>query len=92
MVKRSFALDSSAGEASSSHAKKFKKAGIAAFNPNKVATKANADAVVANPPLDILLAAVKDAIAKPAKGGSVIYWMRMCDLRRMSSLSIHSLC
>ena len=48
---------------------------------NKIATFENAKAVDENPPLDILLNAVKDGIKKPKKGGSVVYWMRMEDMR-----------
>jgi deoxyribodipyrimidine photo-lyase len=54
------------------------------FNPTKFATAENAAAVVADPPLPKLLKAVQDAIKNPAKGDSVVYWMRMADLRSMS--------
>lgn len=50
---------------------------------NKIATYENAKAVDENPPLDILLNAVEHGIKKPEKGESVVYWMRMEDLRSM---------
>ncbi|KAK0191151.1 DNA photolyase, FAD-binding/Cryptochrome [Armillaria mellea] len=51
------------------------------FKPNKIATQEAAAAVDANPPFPILLKAVKDGIKDPVKGKSVVYWMRMGDLR-----------
>ncbi|KAG6833879.1 hypothetical protein H0H87_007890 [Tephrocybe sp. NHM501043] len=53
----------------------------ALFRPNKVATAQAAAAVDADPPLYKLEAAVKDGVKAPAKGESVVYWMRMGDLR-----------
>ncbi|KAK0468156.1 DNA photolyase, FAD-binding/Cryptochrome [Desarmillaria tabescens] len=51
------------------------------FNPNKIATHQAAAAVDANPPLSILLKTVEDGLKNPAKGKSIVYWMRMGDLR-----------
>lgn len=51
------------------------------FNPNKFATAENAAAVVSDPPLPKLLESVQNATKNPAKGDSVVYWMRMADLR-----------
>jgi deoxyribodipyrimidine photo-lyase len=51
------------------------------FNPIKFATAENAAAAVSDPPLSRLLADVQNAIKNPAKGDSVVYWMRMADLR-----------
>ncbi|KAJ7591027.1 DNA photolyase, FAD-binding/Cryptochrome [Mycena floridula] len=53
------------------------------FLPNKVATQAHAQAVDAAPPLKILLKIVKDETPKldPKVGHSIVYWMRMGDLR-----------
>ncbi|KAL5530213.1 PHR1_2 [Sanghuangporus sanghuang] len=48
---------------------------------NKVATAENAAAVDENPPLWALLDAVKGRKSDPRKGESVVYWMRMEDLR-----------
>ncbi|KAG6873734.1 hypothetical protein C0995_011553 [Termitomyces sp. Mi166 len=60
----------------------------ASFRPNKVATQEAAAAVDADPPLPKLEAAVKGSVESPAKGESVVYWMRMADLRsRRPSLS-----
>jgi deoxyribodipyrimidine photo-lyase len=59
------------------------------FTPNKVATAAHADAVHADPPLPKLLKAVSNAIKNPAKGDSVVYWMRMADLTSQSSRVPH---
>jgi deoxyribodipyrimidine photo-lyase len=47
----------------------------------KFATADNAAAVDSDPPLPKLLAGVQNAIKNPAKGDSVVYWMRMADLR-----------
>lgn len=54
------------------------------FNPTKLASPENAAAVTADPPLPKLLKAVQDAIKNPAKGDSIVYWMRMADLRSRS--------
>lgn len=51
------------------------------FLPNRVAAPDAAAAVDADPPLPKLLRAVEDGVKEPAKGDSVIYWMRMGDLR-----------
>jgi deoxyribodipyrimidine photo-lyase len=51
------------------------------FNPNKFATAENAAAVVSDPPLSKLLEGVQNELKNPAKGDSVVYWMRMSDLR-----------
>ena len=50
---------------------------------NKIATVENAKAVDENPPLDILLNAMKNGLKNPGKGSSVVYWMRMEDMRSM---------
>lgn len=55
---------------------------------NKIATFENAKAVTDNPPLDILLNAMKDGLKKPEKGKAVVYWMRMDDIRSMKSFTI----
>jgi deoxyribodipyrimidine photo-lyase len=61
--------------------KKSRLVSTPSFNPNKVATAENAAAVVSDPPLPILLKAVQDAINNPKTGQSIVYWMRMADLR-----------
>lgn len=48
---------------------------------NKIATAENAATVDKNPPLGILLQAVADGVEDVGKGSSVVYWMRMEDLR-----------
>lgn len=53
------------------------------FSPNKIASASAAAAVDANPPLQTLLQAVREAIKSPSKGDCVVYWMRMADLRGM---------
>lgn len=55
------------------------------FSPIKIATKDAAAALDSDPPLSKLLAAVENGVKKPKKGASVIYWMRMNDLRSESS-------
>lgn len=61
--------------------KKSRLVSTPSFNPNKVATAENAAAVVSDPPLPILLTAVQNAIKAPKTGQSIVYWMRMADLR-----------
>lgn len=56
------------------------------FTPNKVASHDAAAAVDADPPLPKLLKAVEDGVKNPAKGESVVYWMRMGDLRSKNAL------
>ncbi|KAF8897650.1 DNA photolyase, FAD-binding/Cryptochrome [Infundibulicybe gibba] len=53
------------------------------YNPvlNKVATPEAAAAVDADPPLPKLLKAIQNGIKTPDIGSSIIYWMRMADLR-----------
>ncbi|KAH7929419.1 hypothetical protein BV22DRAFT_1002728 [Leucogyrophana mollusca] len=51
------------------------------FAPRKIATAEAAAAVQANLPLPMLLEAVRTAVQSPKKGLSVVYWMRMGDLR-----------
>ncbi|EJD01230.1 uncharacterized protein FOMMEDRAFT_169392 [Fomitiporia mediterranea MF3/22] len=48
---------------------------------NKVATAENAAAVDENPPLRILLDAMQNGLENVKKGESVVYWLRMEDLR-----------
>ncbi|KAJ7638961.1 FAD binding domain of DNA photolyase-domain-containing protein [Roridomyces roridus] len=57
-----------------------KKQCLAAFRPNKIATPEAAAAVDANPPLPLLLKAVQDVGSKSPRD-SVVFWMRMGDLR-----------
>lgn len=51
------------------------------FSPNKVATAEAAAAVDNDPLLPKLLKAVEDSETRPVQGESIIYWMRMSDLR-----------
>ncbi|THV08429.1 hypothetical protein K435DRAFT_832911 [Dendrothele bispora CBS 962.96] len=51
------------------------------FTPRKVATAEAAAAVDKDPPLYKLLNAVEDGAKRPEKGQSVVYWMRLADLR-----------
>ncbi|RDB22583.1 Deoxyribodipyrimidine photo-lyase [Hypsizygus marmoreus] len=51
------------------------------FLPNKIATAEAAAAVDADPPLPKLLKAVEHSLNEPTKGESIVYWMRMGDLR-----------
>ncbi|KAI9001086.1 DNA photolyase, FAD-binding/Cryptochrome [Trametes punicea] len=53
----------------------------AKFLPNKIATAENAAKADASPPLLQLLDSIKTGVRKPAKGDSVVYWMRMEDMR-----------
>ncbi|KAJ7764998.1 FAD binding domain of DNA photolyase-domain-containing protein [Mycena maculata] len=52
-----------------------------AFRPSKIASFDQAAAVDSDPPLLKLLKAVKDGVSSPKVGESVLYWMRMGDLR-----------
>ncbi|KAJ7498792.1 FAD binding domain of DNA photolyase-domain-containing protein [Mycena latifolia] len=54
---------------------------VAVFSPSKIASSEAAAATDAEPPLLKLLKAVKDGVRTPKKGDSVLYWMRMGDLR-----------
>ena len=56
---------------------------------NKIATAENAASVDKNPPLQILLNAVADFKNDEEKGDSVVYWMRMEDMR--STLTVEAL-
>lgn len=51
------------------------------FAPVKVATAAAAAEVDGNTPLYLLKKAMEKVVKNPEKGESVIYWMRMADLR-----------
>ncbi|KAL6309642.1 DNA photolyase [Sparassis latifolia] len=51
------------------------------FSPTKIATAEAAEKVDKDPPLFKLLDAVSRGVKKPGKGESVVYWMRMQDLR-----------
>ncbi|KAK7470518.1 DNA photolyase phr1 [Stygiomarasmius scandens] len=51
------------------------------FNPRKVATADAAAAVDRDPPLLKLLSAIENGVKKTEKGSSIVYWMRMADLR-----------
>ncbi|KAG1866500.1 DNA photolyase, FAD-binding/Cryptochrome [Suillus subalutaceus] len=51
------------------------------FAPIKIATAEAAATVQADPPFLRLLDALRNVVQKPPKGQSVIYWMRMGDLR-----------
>ncbi|KAJ7682673.1 DNA photolyase, FAD-binding/Cryptochrome [Mycena polygramma] len=53
----------------------------AAFLPRKIASLDAAAAVDSDPPLSKLLKAVSEGERTPEKGDSVVYWMRMGDLR-----------
>ncbi|PPQ99040.1 hypothetical protein CVT24_003600 [Panaeolus cyanescens] len=66
----------------SSQPPQSKKARIAnAFSPTKVATKEAAALVDADPPLVKLLEALNRGAVESSGGRSVVYWMRMADLR-----------
>lgn len=52
------------------------------FNPIKIATAEAAAAVDADTPFSQLIKELKNAVKHSADGQSVVYWMRMCDLRR----------
>ncbi|KAG1731169.1 DNA photolyase, FAD-binding/Cryptochrome [Suillus occidentalis] len=51
------------------------------FAPIKIATPEAAAAVQTDPPFLRLLGALRNVVQKPSKGQSVVYWMRMGDLR-----------
>ena len=51
------------------------------FAPIKIATAEAAAAVDADPPLAQLTRAMEGVLKKPQKGDSVVFWMRMADLR-----------
>ncbi|KAG0709751.1 DNA photolyase, FAD-binding/Cryptochrome [Suillus ampliporus] len=51
------------------------------FVPRKIATGEAAAIVQADPPFVRLLDALRDVVQNPSKGQSIVYWMRMGDLR-----------
>ncbi|KAG1833381.1 DNA photolyase, FAD-binding/Cryptochrome [Suillus variegatus] len=51
------------------------------FAPIKIATQEAADSVQTHPPFLRLLDALRNVVQKPSKGQSIVYWMRMGDLR-----------
>lgn len=51
------------------------------FRPNKISTPEAASEVDRDPPLQILLKAVHNGIPEATESKSVVYWMRMGDLR-----------
>ncbi|KAG2367271.1 DNA photolyase, FAD-binding/Cryptochrome [Suillus spraguei] len=51
------------------------------FAPIKIATAEAAAAVQADPPFLRLLDTLRNVVQKPPKGQSIVYWMRMGDLR-----------
>lgn len=51
------------------------------FAPIKIATAEAAATVQTEPPFLRLLDALRDVAQKPSKGQSIVYWMRMGDLR-----------
>ncbi|KAG2116073.1 DNA photolyase, FAD-binding/Cryptochrome [Suillus discolor] len=51
------------------------------FAPIKIATAEAAASVQTHPPYLRLLDALRNVVQKPSKGQSVVYWMRMGDLR-----------
>lgn len=51
------------------------------FTPRKVATAEAAAAAQANPPFLRLLAEMRNVVQNPQPGKSIVYWMRMSDLR-----------
>ncbi|KAF5344091.1 hypothetical protein D9758_008838 [Tetrapyrgos nigripes] len=77
-LSRSFKMSKRSLSPSSAHPsqKRLK----SSFMPNKVATAEAATKVDQDPPLFKLLYAVQNAV-KPKQGKSVVYWMRMADLR-----------
>ncbi|KAH7887641.1 DNA photolyase, FAD-binding/Cryptochrome [Phlebopus sp. FC_14] len=52
-----------------------------AFAPRRIATAEAAAAAQADPPLFKLLTLLRDVVASPQVGKSIVYWMRMGDLR-----------
>lgn len=55
------------------------------FNPIKIATAEAAAAVDADPPYFQVQRHLQDGMSEPGKGKAILYWMRLADLRRMSS-------
>ncbi|KAG6378695.1 hypothetical protein JVT61DRAFT_12966 [Boletus reticuloceps] len=51
------------------------------FTPKRIATAEAAEAVQAKPPFLRLLAEMQNAVQNPPPGKSIVYWMRMGDLR-----------
>lgn len=49
--------------------------------PKKIATVEAAAAAQANPPFMRLLTEMRNVVPNPQSGKSIVYWMRMGDLR-----------
>lgn len=69
------------------HARPTKRANSSkSFSPIKIATAEAAAAVDADTPFSQLMKELTKTVKQPSDGMSVVYWMRMCDLRRELSL------
>ncbi|KIL00609.1 hypothetical protein PAXRUDRAFT_712848 [Paxillus rubicundulus Ve08.2h10] len=58
------------------------------FSPRKIATAEAAAAVQANPPFSRLLDEVCSVVRSPRLGKSIVYWMRMGDLRTVDNRAL----
>lgn len=54
---------------------------VAPFSPIKIATAAAAAAVDGNTPFSQLTQLVSENVKTPQKGSSIVFWMRMGDIR-----------
>jgi deoxyribodipyrimidine photo-lyase len=54
---------------------------VAPFSPIKIATAAAAAAVDGDTPFSQLIKLVSECVKTPQKGRSIVFWMRMGDLR-----------
>ncbi|KDR83626.1 hypothetical protein GALMADRAFT_235921 [Galerina marginata CBS 339.88] len=62
------------------------------FHPPKLATAEVAAAVDANTPFSQLMKLLSEVILEPKKGASVVYWMRMGDLRMCDNRALSRAC
>lgn len=76
------------GKVADNHIDKKSRQGGQTGRYNKIATTENAASVDKNPPLQILLDAVADFKNDEEKGDSVVYWMRMEDMRSTLAMEV----
>ncbi|KAF9226578.1 hypothetical protein BS17DRAFT_794071 [Gyrodon lividus] len=73
-----------------SMSKKTKTNPVSSFTPQKIATAESAAAVQANPPFLGFLDEMRSVVREPQLGKSIVYWMRMGDMRIVDNRALAS--
>lgn len=60
-----------------------------AFHPIKIASQEASAAADAKTPFSLLASALARRLQSPRKGGCVVYWMRMSDLRTVDNIALN---